>query len=114
VPDDCGDCVVSTEFPVFEVLEEKVLPEVLDTYFRSPAVWPEISNASSGTNIRRRRLNPREFLNYRMPLPSRSTQRRLREVRAEVDRLKPLQSKTAADLNALLPAILDQAFKGEL
>ena len=43
VPPECDGCVVSPEFPVFEVIEEKVFPEVLDTYFRTPAVWPEIA-----------------------------------------------------------------------
>jgi hypothetical protein len=28
--------------------------------------------------------------------------------------LKPLQAETAAELDALLPALLDRAFKGEL
>jgi type I restriction enzyme S subunit len=32
---------------------------------------------------------------------------------AEVDALKRLQAETAAELDALLPAILDKAFKGE-
>jgi type I restriction enzyme S subunit len=31
----------------------------------------------------------------------------------EVDTLKRLQTETAAELDALLPAILDRAFKGE-
>jgi type I restriction enzyme S subunit len=38
----------------------------------------------------------------------------LAEVQAEVDALKRLQAETAAELDALLPAILDKAFKGEL
>ncbi len=33
---------------------------------------------------------------------------------AEVDALKCLQTETAAELDALLPAILHRAFKGEL
>ena len=33
---------------------------------------------------------------------------------ALLDRLKSLQAATAAELDALLPAILDRAFKGEL
>jgi len=49
------------------------------------------------------------------PLPE---QRRivaeLDALQAEVDRLKALQAATAAELDALLPAILDRAFKGEL
>jgi len=49
------------------------------------------------------------------PLPE---QRRivaeLDALQAEVDALKRLQAETAAELDALLPAILDRAFKGEL
>ena len=35
-------------------------------------------------------------------------------VQWEVDALKRLQAETATELDALLPAILDRAFKGEL
>ena len=35
-------------------------------------------------------------------------------LQAEVDALKRLQAETAAELDALLPAILDKTFKGEL
>ena len=114
VPLECDGCVVSTEFPVFEVNEDRVFPEVLDTYFRTPSVWPAISGASTGTNVRRRRLNPKDFLDYEMPLPSRQVQTTLRKVRVEMEALKRLQAETAAELDALLPAILDRAFKGEL
>jgi type I restriction enzyme S subunit len=99
---------------VFQVAEDRGLPEVLDVHFRTPTVWPTISGASTGTNVRRRRLNPQDFLSYRIPLPSRQTQMTLRAVKAEVDRLKALQAETAVEVDALLPAILDRAFKGEL
>lgn len=114
VPPECDGCVVSTEFPVFEILQDKVFPEILDTYFRNPAIWPEIAGASTGTNVRRRRLNPRDFLNYKIPLPNRHVQQRLREVKAKIEALKGLQGESQAELNALLPAILDRAFTGEL
>ena len=114
VPPECDGCVVSTEFPVFEIAEDRVLPEVLDTYFRMPSIWPAISGASTGTNVRRRRLNPQDFLSYKMPLPSRATQELLRSVRTETASLNRLQSETTTELDALLPAILDRAFKGEL
>lgn len=35
-------------------------------------------------------------------------------IQAQVDSLKRLQAETAAELDALLPAVLDRAFKGEL
>lgn len=113
-PPECDGYVVSTEFPVFEVNRDRVLPEVLDVHFRDPKVWESVAGSSIGTNARRRRLNPADFLNYRFPLPDRATQVRLAEVSRELDALKRHQSETAAELDALLPAILDRAFKGEL
>jgi type I restriction enzyme S subunit len=54
----------------------------------------------------------------RLPFPPIVEQRRivaeLDALQAEVDALKRLQAETAAELDALLPAILDKAFKGEL
>ena len=35
-------------------------------------------------------------------------------LQVRVDALKKLQAETAAELDALLPSILDKAFKGEL
>ena len=114
VPPECDGCVVSTEFPVFEVNEDRVSNEVLDIYFRTPSVWPALAGASTGTNVRRRRLNPQDFLDYEMPLPSRKTQLILKEVRAETTALNLLQAETAAELDAMLPSILDRAFDGDL
>ena len=112
VPPECDGCVVSTEFPVFEILEDRVLPEVLDTYFGSPHVWPELSGSSTGTNVRRRRLNPSDFLNHKIPLPSWTTQERLRAIRSKVDALTQIRAKTSAELDALLRSFLDKAFNG--
>lgn len=53
-----------------------------------------------------------------IPLPPLSEQCRvvahLDNLQAKVDALKKLQSETEAEINALLPSILDKAFKGEL
>ena len=114
VPPECDGCVVSTEFPVFDVIEERVLPEVLDTYFRTPEIWPELSGASTGTNARRRRLNPNDFLDYKLPLPSRSVQQRLRTVKAALQEVEQLRDKAAIELGALIPSILSKAFAGQL
>ncbi len=114
VPIECDQLVVSTEFPVFEINEKVMLPEVVDTYFRSPEVWPGLSSQSGGTNVRRRRLNPQDFLALEIPYPEQDTQRAVREVVTRLSAVKSLQSETAAELDAMLPAILDKAFKGEL
>ena len=53
-----------------------------------------------------------------IPVPQIAEQRRivaeLDALRAQVDALKRLQSETAAELDALLPSILNRAFNGEL
>ena len=112
VPEECHGCVVSPEFPVFEVVRERVLPEVIDVFFRDPTVWPELAGSSTGTNVRRRRLNPREFLRYRMPLPNRDMQEVLRDVHTKVCEVQRLQAEATAELDALLAAVLEQAFRG--
>jgi type I restriction enzyme, S subunit len=113
VPAECDGLFVSPEFPVFTVNKERVLPEVLDVYFRSPAVWPSLGGASTGTNVRRKRLNPKDFLSYEFPLPSREAQVALRSVRQRMSELQTLQNQKS-QINALLPSILDRALKGEL
>jgi type I restriction enzyme S subunit len=114
VPPECDGLVVSTEFPVFEIDTSAMLPEVIDIYFRSPEVWPGLSGQSGGTNVRRRRLNPNDFLNLQMPWPDRKTQVAIKECLSRVSVIRAIQSETAVELNAMLPSVLDKAFKGEL
>ncbi|MFI5394529.1 MAG: restriction endonuclease subunit S [Candidatus Binatia bacterium] len=63
-------------------------------------------------------LNARKILATALPLPPLPEQRRsvseLDALQAEVEALKRLQAETAAELDALLPSILDRAFRGEL
>lgn len=113
IPEECDGLFVSPEFPVFTINEERVLPEVLDVYFRSPTVWTSLSGASTGTNVRRKRLNPSDFLNYQFPLPTPKAQLAVRAVRSRMKELQPLQEQKA-QLDALLPSILDRAFRGAL
>jgi type I restriction enzyme S subunit len=49
-----------------------------------------------------------------VPVPKYADQLHFDRVSEEVDALKHLQAETAVELAALLPAILDRAFKGEL
>jgi len=114
VPPDCDQLVVSTEFPVFEIDEAIMFPEVVDTYFRSPEIWPSLSGQSGGTNVRRRRLNPQDFLNLEMPWPSKPVQMAIRDSVNRIANITQLQTEVATELNSMLPAILDKAFKGEL
>jgi len=65
-----------------------------------------------------RKLETLKLLGTKIPVPSLSEQRRiladLDALQAQVDALKRLQAETTTELDALLPSILDRAFKGEL
>ena len=103
VPPECDGCVVSTEFPVFEVNEDRVFagssrhlfPHTLSL---AGDCWREHGNECSSPQI-----ESAGFSGLRNPLPSRETQMTLRKVRAEVDALKRLQAETAAELDAFFP-----------
>ncbi|TAM84904.1 MAG: restriction endonuclease subunit S [Candidimonas sp.] len=110
VPEECDGMVVSPEFPVFSVNTDAVLPEVLDIYFRTPEVWPALAKLSGGTNLRRRRLQPSNFLNYEVPVPSMATQFKLREIAKHAKALKAKHAAIRAANAALLPAMLERVF----
>jgi type I restriction enzyme, S subunit len=110
VPDECDGLFVSPEYPVFTIDTERVLPEVLEVYYRTPSVWPIIGGASTGTNVRRRRLHPLAFLNLRMPVPPMATQVKIRKVRQAFESVAAIRRDSAAEVKALLGAVLNRAF----
>jgi len=71
------------------------------------------ANQAAQPVVSQKKINP-----LIIPVPPISEQQRvvgeLDALQAEVDALARLQAETAAELDALLPSILDKAFKGEL
>jgi type I restriction enzyme S subunit len=110
VPDECDGLFVSPEYPVFTINTERVLPEVLDVYYRTPSVWPIIGEASTGTNVRRRRLHPSAFLNLRMPVPPMATQVQIRNARQAAEAISAVRCGSEGELKSLLSAVLNRAF----
>jgi type I restriction enzyme S subunit len=110
VPEDCDSRYVSPEFCVFEIDKTVVLPRIVDVYFRDPQAWPLLQSASTGTNVRRRRLYPEDFLQLQMPVPSRADQQIFDTLSRNIDGAGSLQTQSVAELDRLMPAILDQAF----
>ena len=83
-------------------------------YLRIAGVLVDFARTTAGQyNVSLGRLRSAEI-----PVPPLPEQRRilaeLDALQAQVDALKRLQAETAAELDALLPALLDRAFKGEL
>jgi type I restriction enzyme, S subunit len=79
--------------------------------------FTEYANRLSG-RTRMPKLNRKQLFGFRYTHPPLSEQHRivaeLDALQVEVDALKRLQAKTAGEFNALLPSIVDRAFKGEI
>lgn len=106
VPPSCDGWFVSPEFPVFDIDKDAVLPELLELHFRDRANWPR----STGTNVRRKRIHPGDFLRLDMPLPPMPQQLILAEACRKVSLAIAAQRTAGQELDKLLPALLYEAF----
>lgn len=77
VPEEFDEYVVSPEFCVFRAVDARADIRFLGHLFRAAETWSAVAGSSSGTNVRRRRLYPQEFLNAKIPLPPLDDQRRM-------------------------------------
>jgi type I restriction enzyme S subunit len=98
------------------VPKKELLPEFLCALFwaSNSRMLELVAKSTHDT----RKLETDKLLGTNVVVPPLPEQRgivsELDALQAEVDALKRLQAETAAELDALLPAILDRAFKGEL
>jgi len=74
----------------------------------------ELGKASPGSADRNRTLGQKALQRITVPVPSYEEQLWFDSLHAQVEELKTLQAKSTVELDALLPSILDKAFKGEL
>jgi len=100
-------------FVIYNEIDHDYLFFFLRSPFFRDRLFPSATGTANQANIGNGDI---ERINFSPPpLPE---QRRivaeLDALQAEVDALKRLQAETAAELDALLPAVLDRAFKGEL
>lgn len=97
--------------------ENRVIPEFFVAWWNSKTMREGIENAAKTTSGIWK-INQGHIASFSMPIPPIDEQRRivayLDSLQAQVNALKKLQAQTATELDALLPAILDRAFKGEL
>ena len=96
--------------------DKRLLPEYLCTvlWAWNPRVLELVDRSGHDT----RKLNTDKLLAFEIPVPSIQEQRcivaELDALQTKVDSVKALQNETARELDAMLPAILDKAFKGDL
>ncbi len=88
-------------------------------WLRAPTMRRHVADRMTGTNPNIQKINQGAVLNFPFPTGLSVSQQRsivayLDDVQARTNALKRMQAETAAELNALLPSILDRAFKGQL
>jgi len=101
-----------------------VLPQYLYHYLKGAQGQVQLRSREKGNwqrqkiGFRLTELNVADMRRVPVPVPPLPEQRRvvayLDGLQAKVDALKRLQAETAAELDALLPSILDRAFRGDL
>jgi type I restriction enzyme S subunit len=116
VPGELGEANVNQAVAVITPDLEMLSPEYLVHFLLSPTAQDIIHGGKVETA--RPNISLGDLRGMKLPLPPILEQRRivayLDGLQVKVDELKRLQAETAAELNALIPSILDRAFKGEL
>jgi type I restriction enzyme S subunit len=83
-------------------------------YFLTQEGLEQIRSASPGGAGRNRTLGLAALEHIQVPIPTMAEQEWFDAIQLQVDVLKGSQAETAAELDALLPAVLSKAFAGEL
>lgn len=105
---------VSNEYPTFDCDTTQILPEALFVYFQAEHVLAEVGAGSKGLGSRRQRVQPDKMLEHRMMLPPMEVQHKVRTMMDRSVNMYSVCDEQAVELDAILPSILDKAFKGEL
>jgi type I restriction enzyme S subunit len=83
-------------------------------HFLTPTGLLQIGEASPGGAGRNRTIGLDKLESLLVPVPPLEKQLWFDDLQAKVDAVKRLQAETPPELDALLPAVLDRAFRGEL
>ncbi|WP_353080825.1 restriction endonuclease subunit S [Tessaracoccus lapidicaptus] len=83
VKDDADGCLVTNDFPIFEVTEA-VLPGFVGLLFQWQQFQTAAAAAATGTT-ERKRLNEKEFVRIKMPIPPLREQRRIVDLIGALD-----------------------------
>lgn len=113
-PKELEGYFVSPEYRTFRCKLDRCLPEYLATIVPTEFFWSRLKDATRGVGARRERTRPEQFLQLKFSMPSVSDQERAIAMFATVNKVQALQRKIAPELDAMLPSILDKAFKGDL
>ncbi len=89
-------------------------PDFLCFYFLTDHGMEQVRDASPGGAGRNRTLGLSKLEQIRVPLPTIEKQQEFSVLQAKIAAIHQAQAANRSEIDALLPAVLDKAFKGEL
>lgn len=113
-PKELEGYFVSPEYRTFRCKADRCLPEYLAALVPTEFFWGRLKDATRGVGARRERTRPEQFLQLEFSMPALKDQKRALTMFAAISAVQRLQRETVTGMDAMLPAILDKAFKGEL
>jgi type I restriction enzyme S subunit len=121
---DNKEISTDTHIAIARANSDIVLPKFLYAYLKGAQGQQQLRSREKGNwqrekvGFRFTELNVADMRKIPVPVPSIEEQNRivayLDNLQTKVDAVKKHQADTEQQLNALMPAILDKAFKGEL
>jgi type I restriction enzyme S subunit len=117
VPQSLDGGLVTNDFPLFKIDNEKLLPSFLEWLSRTRDFVQLCMRASEGTT-NRVRLSEERFLSLEIPLPPLAKQQRLvariEELARQIKEARTVRAQAAEDAEALWPTLLQLAVTGAL
>jgi type I restriction enzyme, S subunit len=114
VNDEFDNRYVSNEYPTFDCDLTRATPEFFLAYLKSPKMWAAVAMGSKGLGDRRKRIQPEQFLDFRLMLPPLEWHKKITAFSKTLHKLRIQQESSRLELDMLLPSILAKAFAGEL
>lgn len=115
-PLDCGDFLLGTSVTYWRCNPDALIPRYLFHFMRSEYFQNQLKSIMKQTT--RNQVSVLKQVNLWICVPPLKEQRhivsQLDQLESQMVSLGRLQAEQAAELNALLPSILDRAFRGEL
>jgi type I restriction enzyme, S subunit len=113
IPDDLDGAVVSSDFPVFNMNEDRLIPEFLDLYAKRRSFAEEARRVSKGTT-NRVRLKEDGFYRLEIPLPPLPEQKRIvakvQSLASKIDEARELRERCDRDAAFLLRSSVHRVF----
>ena len=111
VSDQFDGYYVSGEYPTFDCDPAVIMPEFLAAVFQSPDIWKKVAQGSKGLGHRRQRVKVEQLLDFELPVPPLEWQRAVVTLASKLAVVKKQHEQVALAINAVLPAVLDGAFR---